>query len=133
MTLSIHLLPKVPREIAEHLGLDVATKLIREYGGTRIWIPKNLTHDHELINLLGLQKAQQLCEFYAGEYLSIDKCDDAIKAIRNQDIARRMEGGETAKQCARRYGLTERQIWNIYRAWHSPERNNASVAQGELW
>lgn len=106
-------LPQSLTEVLEVIGLPSTIKLVKEYGGTRIFVPSRLKAQHKLANLLGFEHAQRLSQYFAGESLSIARAANAIRAKRNKDIARRYDEGETTPSLAREYQLTERQVYTI--------------------
>lgn len=132
MNIDIELLPANLRDIAENeqLGITVAMKLVDSYGGTRVWIPADVEHSHHLCRAIGFEKAQQLCLVYALEYLSIEKADKALKLIRDKAIQNLLRSGATVVQAARKYELTERQVYNIKR---NAEAAGMAANQSEMW
>jgi len=62
---SIHLLPDFLREIAQLVGVDKAVLIARRLGGRRFYFPERLTHDNELVQLVGWRDAQRLCHRFA--------------------------------------------------------------------
>jgi Mor family transcriptional regulator len=107
-------LPTVLREIAERIGLDGALKLITTYGGTRIYVPKQINPGHSLALLLGEDAAAELANFCGGrEHFDIPKAQIAICALRDEKIRADRSAGHTVAELARRYNLTERRIRHI--------------------
>jgi hypothetical protein len=58
-------LPKILREIAGIIGHDAMLVLSRARGGTRIYIPTQMTEQHWLAQAIGPANATQLCEHFA--------------------------------------------------------------------
>ena len=106
-------LPESLTEVAEVMGLSATTKLVKAYGGTRIFVPKRLGAQHKLANLLGLEQARRLSHYFGGESLSIARAANATRLIRNKDIVRHYDAGKAASSLALEYRLTERQIYTI--------------------
>lgn len=101
-------LPPNLQEMAQVIGLPATLMIVREYGGTRVWVPKTASPDHPLWRLIGPEALARLCQHYGGEFLDIAKGEIAIKAVR--DAAIRAATGKTQAQLAREYHLTERHI-----------------------
>lgn len=57
-------LPGVLAEIAEVGGLDAALKIAERRGGARMSVPAQLSEDHWLVELLGLDTARRLSEHF---------------------------------------------------------------------
>lgn len=106
-------LPPVFRDVAEAIGLPAALALVERWGGVPVWVPKQVTSEHPLVELLGLEAAGKLSELYGGDYLRVPRCARAVRLARDAEIQRRYRNGQTAKKLALQYHLTERQIWNI--------------------
>ena len=52
-------------ELESAIGADATLSLIEAKGGTNIFIPATITPDHWLVDLLGLDAAAKLCEYFA--------------------------------------------------------------------
>ena len=106
------LLSPIVREFVEVAGIDAALKLVKRYGGTRLWFPVDPAPDHALIVLLG-DAGYRLCERFAREWLDIPKCERALRAVRDSAIVDALIQGRTWASVAREHNLTERQVGNI--------------------
>lgn len=111
----LELLPGTLRELAEQCGSDVALRLLGEYGGCHVVVPREIHPDHPIALRLGLQAARAICRTYAGEILTIPKADEARRHIRNQAIRTHRREGVSLRDLARMFDLTERQICTITR------------------
>lgn len=89
------------------------------FRGERVYIPKNLSTDHELVERVGQEAAIKLCSLFGGEVLFIPRAAVA-KLHRNLQI---LEDAHTLSvvQLARKYGLGERQIYNLLRVLMSSQ------------
>ena len=64
-------LPKILQEFADASEFAAVEKLVENWGGTGIYIPKRLHDKHRLVRVLGWDAAQILCDLYAGEEIDI--------------------------------------------------------------
>lgn len=107
------LLPSILREISEEIGIADTLKLVRRYGGTSVYVPRKLKENHELINVLGLESAQMLCDKFGGyDRIEIPKAQLLTLELRNVSI-REDKKILSRSKVALKYGLTERQITKI--------------------
>ncbi|NKB37881.1 MAG: hypothetical protein GKR93_12065 [Gammaproteobacteria bacterium] len=111
--IDIELLPKTTREIVEVIGLPSTILMVEHYGGTELWVPEKIDRNHDLAKTIGLESAAKLCHHFSREKLLIDKCESAMNAIRNAEIVRRYQSGDTAKSLGKEFNLHERMIWYI--------------------
>lgn len=101
------------REISNVIGIPNTLKLVRQYGGTRIYLPKQLSSDHELVAAIGQAMAQKMYKhFGAIGTIEIPKARTLTIAQRNHQIKKEKQSS-TRKILAQKYSLTERQITNI--------------------
>ena len=105
--------PESMTEMVESLGLSTVMQIVKEHGGTRLFIPKNMNAQHRLANLLGIEQARLLSSHFGGESLNIPRMAGAKRANRNQEIIRRYDAGDSVRVLAREFELTDRQIYNI--------------------
>lgn len=110
-------MPPILAEIAGVIGLDDTLKLVKHFGGIRIYVPaspRKVRPEHPLAIAIGLDPARQLTEVFAGAELPIPKMDDWRIKVRNAEISRLYrEDGWPAWRIARRYSITERYVWEI--------------------
>ncbi len=107
-------LPESMAEVVEVIGLPAALRLAEGLPGVRVYVPERASEDHRLVEILGREAADRLCSHYATENLYIPRCIHAIRAVRNLAIYRQRHIG--AATLAMRYGLTDRQVYNIIAA-----------------
>ncbi len=114
-------LPPILAEIADVIGLDAMLTLVKRFGGIRIYVrshPRKVRPDDPLAIALGLDVARRLTEAFASEELPIPKMYGWGLSIRNAEIYRlHHEEGWPAWRIARKYQLTERQVYSILSAW----------------
>jgi hypothetical protein len=109
-------LPQILGELQDLIGTAATLKLVEMFGGTRVFVPANVTAQTGLAHLVGLDNARKLAAVYAGTRLSIPRYRTWLCAARNGEVRQRHRGGETVAQLARAFDLTERHIWNILAA-----------------
>jgi len=97
--------------LAELIGADELSRLVGVCGGLEIRIPK--TPPIGVLSGLTDASQQALCHYYGGDVLYVPKCDGALRAARNEQIGQLYAAGYGVQRLARRFGLTERQIYNI--------------------
>ena len=108
--IDLKILPLIIQEFSQLIGLSNALILVDNYKGTRMWVPLEFNPDHVLVKLIGHEASAKLIEAFGGELYVIPKCDDAMRAVRNELIA---ASDKSQSQLAREWNLTERQIINI--------------------
>ncbi|MBF0184292.1 MAG: hypothetical protein HQM06_07875 [Magnetococcales bacterium] len=101
------------RDVADIIGLPDAQKIVRQYHGTRIFVPRTATTQHHLANLLGMAQARLLSEHFGGDTLTVPRLANLLRHQRNREIVRRYDQGEAVRGLAREYQLTDRQIYAI--------------------
>lgn len=106
-------LPRLLQEIASFVGVREAYALANTFGGTRIEFTERGSRRLTLEKLIGVENAAVLHSEFGGEEVSIPKADGLTLLLRNRDLLRRWENGESAGALARRFQLTERQVYYI--------------------
>ncbi|MBU2714361.1 hypothetical protein [Zooshikella harenae] len=110
----------VLHELAEVIGHDAAIRLGQHLGGTRLYIPHQMTDSHALVALLGLEQAQKLSNYYQGEHIELPS-KQLFKQIQNEMMRRDYETLKSGGSCSRsdwlaiKYGVCRRQALNILR------------------
>lgn len=107
-------MPEVFVEIARVAGTEAAWELVRAQGGVTVYIPAELKEDHWLVELVGVEAAQKICNHYrtgrGGVRLTIPTAKHATSRER---LVKALEAGMTAPQAALASGMHER---SAYRA-----------------
>jgi len=104
------MLPESLKEIAEIIGVVPAIQLARDFGGTEIYIPKNMTADHPIAVCIGLEAATKLAEWAIGDRIEIPRAVGVHLGKRNAEIREAVEQGLSKKKAARKFQLTTRWI-----------------------
>lgn len=106
--------------IAESAGLETAEKIVSEFGGTRIYIPKKLTPEHELCALVGFEKALVICSCFCGERVDIPLRYRTMEEI-HRLVPMLLKKGYKIRRIARMVGMSERTVFRILRK-HKEEK-----------
>ncbi|AEJ01260.1 Mor transcription activator domain protein [Nitrosomonas sp. Is79A3] len=106
------LLPGILLEISELIGIKATLKLVAKYGGVRLYVPKTLRPDHDLVEIIGRESAEYMTDRFGGEVLEIPKATLANTALRNISI-RQEYSFLSQRQLALKYQTTERHIRRI--------------------
>lgn len=117
------------------LGREPLEKLASKYGGIRLYVPtgKRKCDRLEALNLLiGFESVQKLQQIYGGETVDVPNLKrscrrDGPAALRERNLAIRLSiKTNSARQTALKFGLTERQVFNILRFTKSTQKNNVA-------
>lgn len=120
-----HLLPATAQLIAHLIGLPKTLELIQAYGGMTFPVskrsaPLGLIRYEALAEVVGVDAADVLTMHFGGDVLSIPKCAAAMRGMRDRRLradfdrlTRKMGSTDAAGELARRFSLTERQVWRI--------------------
>ena len=118
-------LPASVQEIADVIGRETALYLIGQlptcYAGTSgkqstrviLYVPKRLKPNHQLVEILGWERASRLVEGFGGEILQPANCQEVYRRFRDTEAKRFVDGGLSAAQLAEIMAVSERHIRNI--------------------
>lgn len=100
--------------ITKLIGIPQALNMIDAYGGTELFIPSKqaLGINHEIAQIIGLNKLQLLASQCGNTYIEIPMGTPITIAMRNRMIKEHAKK-ESKSQLARRFQLTKRQIRTI--------------------
>jgi len=141
MKLDLARLPDTARLFVDLFGLEDTLVLVRHYGCRTIWPAKSGAEYDQLVDLIGEQKAAQFVRHFR-EYVSVPKCDSAIRAavhagIRAEFDRLTMDEGLSAREAVARlagqppYNYTDRHIWRVLSEVDAGQVVDAG--QGELF
>ncbi|WP_068317472.1 helix-turn-helix domain-containing protein [Polycladidibacter hongkongensis] len=101
--------PKM-NELVELAGISehAVELLIRNRGGCRIRIPRQLRPDHWLCGLIGAKNATLLSDYYGGEDIDLPLGPFSSSAERHQAIRRLDREGLSYNEIAKRTGVNRR-------------------------
>ncbi|MBL8499573.1 MAG: hypothetical protein JNL77_03150 [Nitrosomonas sp.] len=111
-TVDTNLLPGTLQEMEQHIGIKAVLLLVAKCGGVGLYVPREISADHAIARLIGIDAAEKLASVYGGEELQLPKMLAASIARRNVEI-RSEYRTHSQRQLALKYHLTERQIRNI--------------------
>lgn len=90
-------------------GPEVAAKLVRDFGGTRVFFPKVVRAKHELSLSLGTENAQAISEECHGVLVYIPLSSRAA-SVRRNNVLMLTRKGKTVREIARLTASSERCI-----------------------
>ncbi|ARE40893.1 phage-related hypothetical protein [Rhodovulum sp. P5] len=100
-------LPDSLIDVAETLGLRVALRLMQEFGGRDLRIPKSARPGHPLVKALGEEDAARLCHFLGDAVIYIPH---GRAQGRRRSVDEMSAAGRTRGEIARALGLSERHV-----------------------
>jgi len=113
-TLNVAPLPESLRTLIECVGQQAALRLLEWRGGAYICVPKVMTADHEILDIIGLVPFARLVEWYAGETLTLPKNDKVLQQFRHRMIWQ-MRNHERLQvdEIALKVGYTVRRVYQV--------------------
>lgn len=97
--------------LAEVIGEEAAQKLARDFGGTRLYIPREPGSAHPLVHSIGVELAARLCHVAAGEIIELPILKSRGERMRERRAIVRLRGeGWTVSAIARRLHCSERHV-----------------------
>lgn len=111
-------LPKLVLEMIEVMGELPTMRLVHAMKGRYLCVPgwplkRRSTRFEALEKIVGNAAARKFAERWGNVEIQVPKCMAALRLIRDREIVRRYEAGETPGDIASRYELTERHFWRI--------------------
>jgi hypothetical protein len=98
--------------IAQIAGWDAAMRLVQHVGGQSRRIPHESTEEHWLYVLVGPEAAAAICQHFGGDVLTVPRNLGEMYEVRNR-LIRSERPKTTIRGLATKWGLTERQIYNV--------------------
>lgn len=99
-------------ELAEVIGQAQVLALCKSLGGTKIYIPATIGHNHPIAVAIGLRAAARLAEHYYGTQIDLPKAH--LRRERVIELAR--SGEMTIAEAARACDFTERHVYRLIAA-----------------
>ena len=110
------------RSVAERLGMPFVFRLVEHFGGTTVAIPSGSAGKKQYRRLcaaLGDESASALCREFARRAIYIPNLKQAM--LERDELAGRGHSERTLVAIlARRYSLSERQVWRILKQPRTP-------------
>ena len=108
----VDLLPNSLRDISEAIGFEKEMLIVQNYGGQRIWVPKQVTLDWGMLLVVGYEDGYKLVQYFGGCQFVVPLCEGLRIQTRNEQI-RRDRGSMSIAQLVAKYHLGDRQIRKI--------------------
>lgn len=121
-------LPPSVREIAEVIGRRAALRLVgqlpeivagvpgRKSRRTLLYVPKTITPDHRLYQILGPDNAEKLARRFGGEMMHPANCRSVHQRTRDEAVRRMVADGANVSTVSAIMRISPRQIKNILNA-----------------
>jgi Mor family transcriptional regulator len=109
-------LPSSLKSLRAYVSLETIVRLIESHGGVHVYIPSTAVKDSALAKIIGLEPAKTLSHVLAKskpERLLVPRASRFRAHLRNMEIVRRSDLGETSSSLARDFGLSQRQIFKV--------------------
>lgn len=104
-------------QLNERIGEAGALRLIRHFGGRRLYVPLRIADRHPIRLSLGNVIADKLEIEYGGLWIDpVPRDDVALRDDRDDEILRQIKAGDSAQEVARRFGLSPRSIQRIVKS-----------------
>jgi len=108
-------LPELLREFVDEIGLDRTLRIVRRWGGLRLYIPSRVPDGNALAREIGTAAAERLAARYGPDTIPIPFGADALRQARDRAIVQRYLDGEPASRLASEHGTTERTVRSCQR------------------
>lgn len=105
--------PERLRHIVDLIGIRAAYALAVHFGGARIRFSEHSDFRTRIEAVIGEGNASKLRVAFGFEEVSLPRAFGLIRFVKHREILRGWENGDTAGTLARRFRLTERQVYNI--------------------
>lgn len=111
--INTHLLPKQLQQLINVLGQDAALHLVEHRGGVPLIVPKRVSTDHALCELLGPQAFAALVNEYGGIRIELPKNDAVLQQLRHQRVRQLRLDGYSIDQIALKTKYSRRWVISI--------------------
>lgn len=108
-------MPASLRELVGYVGIKIAIKLVKTFGGRGVYVPTNPTDQHVICTTLLTAEAKLLADAYGGEQINVPSCATYIKKKRDRRIVSLRNSGKTIGWLSEQFNLSERAIFEITR------------------
>jgi hypothetical protein len=118
----LELLDGVPKELALRAGVDAGERLVRFFGGRRLYVPRKSRPGSELLEKLGEDAMRTLMDLYGGDDVNVPLGVDAERryssAVRQQQIVEYLRAqGDPQKvskyEVAAMFGVSARTVQRV--------------------
>jgi Mor family transcriptional regulator len=104
-------IPTSIQDIVDTLGISVALKLVRHFGGVDVKFPKSPSDDHPVIIALGKEDGLALCSFMGGGGMYVPHMR-ARRSVR-RDVQELQDSGRDHREIARMLGISQRHVRRV--------------------
>ena len=119
-------LPRLAREMAEVLGLELTLTILQSIGGCKIKVPRHPASRHRLTQWVGPEAARAMAEHFGGEELELPRIEVTLHRRARATVMTDLRAGRiTTNQAARLLCLTHRRVRQI--------RSAGDTRQAELF
>jgi hypothetical protein len=95
-------------ELANVIGVPAAVRLVRGFGGARVYVPHSPGAGEALVNQIGLSAAAKLSEVYGGERVEVPN-----PTSRRWQILEMRQQGHSVDTIARTLNCTRRRVFQV--------------------
>lgn len=115
-------LPEVVKEMIGVIDFPATEKVIKAFGGVDFYFSLGKQYFPKLVEVIGIEQATKLQEYFSRERLYIPRCEAALKVLRNQRFRVEFQQVKAQKQISSnlvmlelcpKYGISERHAWDI--------------------
>ena len=123
-------LPGVARQLAVAAGYDAGERLLLQFAGQRVFVPKKIWPRSKLWKLLGPLTAKALTELFGGDYIDVPTGEGLTVAKRTRQIRNYLQGEgrqQSKNQVAGTFHVNRRTVQR-HRAWLGRARDRRQGA-----
>ena len=103
-------LPPLLSEIAEATSVGAAMKLVSDFGGTRVYVPRKPPKNSPLTKSVGARNAAAIARLYGGEHLEVPLLSAASRARAIEATAQLLGQGYSHEQVARKLRIHRKTV-----------------------
>ncbi len=102
-------------DLASVVGFTAAVRLAVWYGDrkTNLYVPKEITEGHTLVELLGEPAARRLIESFGQEHINVPGLHGVFREARYAEICEQLRLGIGSKEISQKIGITERRVQQL--------------------
>jgi len=115
------------KRIAIETSPETAIKLVKAFPGKRLYVPFEIDEAHEISQVIGLEQAQKLCDFFGGWYGELPTGVGVRNAIRDKTIIDDYyNNGASTIELGRKHSLSPRQIMRIVKGKNTDDNEESN-------
>ncbi|MBX3447531.1 MAG: helix-turn-helix domain-containing protein [Parvibaculaceae bacterium] len=105
--------PDLLSRITEVAGADAARLVAETWGGRVLYVPKEFRPTHEMVYLLGEEKARAIFAAIGHGNVEVPMGDAAGPAKRRRIVSERLDQGDSRAEAARAAGVHQRTVYRV--------------------